>query len=230
MQILPQQAMGYDRTITVWSPDGRLLQVEYAKKTVGLGALTLGMVYKDGVLLVADRRIIEKLMVAESVHKISIIDDKIATTFSGFTSDARVLIKKARLFAQQYKLTYGEAPEVEEIVKYISDIEQSFTQYGGIRPFGIAFLIGGFDKKGPVLFETDPSGIYTQYLARAIGSNSTEANKLLEKKYKDNLKLEEVKKIAIDIFREILDKEFSLERLEGAAVTSAGIEEINFKE
>ncbi|MEM2954358.1 MAG: archaeal proteasome endopeptidase complex subunit alpha [Candidatus Nanoarchaeia archaeon] len=230
MQILPQQAMGYDRTITVWSPDGRLLQVEYAKKTVGLGALTIGIVYKDGVLLVADRRIIEKLMVAESVHKISIIDEKIATTFSGYTSDARVLIKKARLFAQQYKLTYGESPDTEEVVKYISDIEQSFTQYGGIRPFGIAFLFGGFDKNGPVLFETDPSGIYTQYLARAIGSNSTEANKLLEKKYKDNLKLEDVKKIAIDIFKEILDKEFNLERLEGSIITSSGVKEISFKE
>ena len=96
MQVIPQQAMGYDRTSTVFSPDGRLLQVEYAKKAVSHGATTLGIVYKDGVLLVADRRITEKLMVAESVHKISKIDDHIMATFSGLTSDARILIKRCR--------------------------------------------------------------------------------------------------------------------------------------
>lgn len=222
--------MGYDRTITVWSPDGRLLQVEYAKKTVSHGALTLGIVYKDGILLVADRRITEKLMVAESVHKISKIDDTIATTFSGYTSDARVLIKKCRLFAQQHKLTYGENVDVEGVVKFISDIEQQFTQYGGIRPFGIAFLFAGSDKKGLQLFETDPSGIYTQYLARAIGMGCPEANKLLDRKYREGMKLEDAQKLAIEIFKEILDKEFSLARLEASSITAKGVEAVNLKE
>lgn len=222
--------MGYDRTITVWSPDGRLLQVEYAKKTVSHGALTLGIVYKDGILLVADRRITEKLMVAESVHKISKIDDTIATTFSGYTSDARVLIKRCRLFAQQHKLTYGENTDVEGVVKFISDIEQQFTQYGGIRPFGIAFLLAGVDKKGLQLFETDPSGIYTQYLARAIGMGCPEANKLIERKYREGMKLEDAQKLAIEVFKEILDKEYSLVRLESSAITAKGVEMITLKE
>jgi proteasome alpha subunit len=230
MQVLPQQAMGYDRTSTVFSPDGRLLQVEYAKKAVSHGATTLGIVYKDGILLVADRRITEKLMVAESVHKISKIDDNIVATFSGLTSDARILIKRCRLFAQQHKLTYGENVDVEGVVKYISDLEQSFTQYGGIRPFGIAFLIGGVDKKGLSLIETDPSGIYTQYTARSIGSGCMEANKLLDRKYREGMKLEEAQKLALEVFKEILGKEFGIERLETSAVTSKGVEMITLKE
>ena len=232
VQVLPQQAqaMGYDRTITVFSPDGRLLQVEYAKKAVSHGATTLGIVYKDGILLVADRRITEKLMVAESVHKISKIDDTIAATFSGYTSDARVLVKRCRLFAQQHKLTYGENIDVEGIVKFISDLEQSFTQYGGIRPFGIAFLFAGTDKKGLSLIETDPSGIYTQYLARAIGMGCVEANKLLDRKYRDGMKLEDAQKLAIEIFKEVLLKEYSLEKLESSTVTAKGVEKIQLKE
>lgn len=230
MQILPQQAMGYDRAATVFSPDGRILQVEYAKKAVGHGAMTLGIVYKDGVLLVSDRRITEKLMVAESVHKISKIDEHIAATFAGYTSDARVLIKKCRIFAQQHKLTYGEAVDVEGVVKFVSDLEQAYTQYGGIRPFGISFLFAGVDKKGFQLIETDPSGIYTQYLARAIGMGAAEANKLLERKFHPDAKLEDVQKLALEVFKEILGKEFSLERLEAAVITSKGVEFLQLKE
>jgi len=222
--------MGYDREITVFSPDGRLLQVEYAKKAVSHGAMTLGIVYKEGILLVSDRRITEKLMVAESVHKISRIDDHVAGTFAGYTSDARVLIKKCRVFAQQHKLTYGEPVDIEGVVKYVSDLEQAYTQYGGIRPFGIAFLFAGVDKRGIQLYETDPSGIYTQYLARAIGMGSPEANKVLERKFKEGMKLEDAQKLALEVFKEILDKEFSLEKLEAATITSKGTDMLKMSE
>ena len=227
---LPQMEMGYDRAITVFSPEGRLLQVEYAKKAVSHGAMTMGIVFKDGILLIADRRLREKLLVTESVKKISAIDSHILTSFSGLTMDARVLIKRCRVTAQQHKLTYGEPIDVEGIVKFISDTEQQYTQYGGIRPFGISFLIAGFDKKGLQLFETDPSGIYSQYLARAIGMSCSEANKLLDKKFKENMKLEEAQKLAVEIFKEVLNKEFGLERLEASAITSKGVEKIELNE
>jgi len=227
MQALPQQVMGYDRTATVFSPDGRLLQVEYAKKAVSKGALIMGLLYKDGIFLLADKRITEKLLVAESIKKLSQVDDHILTSFAGHTSDARVLVKRCRVFAQQHKLTYGEPVDTEGVVKFISDTEQQYTQYGGIRPYGIAFLIAGNDKKGFQLFETDPSGIYFQYLARAVGTSDVEANKLLEKKYKENLKLEDVQKLAIEIYKEVLDKEFALNRLEAATLTAQGITKVD---
>jgi len=230
MQVLPSQAMGYDRAITVFSPDGRILQIEYAKKAVSAGATALGILYKDGVLLVSDRRLTEKLLISESVKKIAQIDDKIAATFSGYTMDARVIIKRMRVFAQQHKLTYGEDIDVEGVVRYISDMSQAYTQYSGIRPFGISFLVAGMDKKGNQLIMTEPSGIYMSYYAKAIGASSEAANKILEKRWKENMKLEDAKKLAVDVFREVLDKEFSLERLEASAVTKDGVQKIELKE
>ena len=229
IQTGPHAMMGYDRTSTVFAPDGRLLQVEYAKKAVEKGAMTLGIICKDGVVLVADRRINEKLLVLESIKKIEIVDEHIISTFSGLTSDARVLTKKCRVYAQQNKLTYGEEIDVESVVKYVTDLSQSFTQYGGIRPFGICFLFAGADKKGLQLYVTEPSGIYAKYYAKAIGSGSTEATKILDKKYKDNLSVEEGLKLAISIFQEVLDKEFSIERLEALAVTEKGIQPLKIQ-
>ncbi len=230
MQVLPSQAMGYDRAITVFSPDGRILQIEYAKKAVSAGAMTLGITYKDGVLLVSDRRITEKLLVTESIKKIAQIDDHIISTFAGYTSDARILVKRMRVYAQQHKLTYGEEIDVEGVIKYISDISQAFTQYSGIRPYGVSFLLAGNDKKGLHLFATEPSGIYWAYYAKAIGFGSAEAQKTLEKRWKDGMKLEDVKRLAVDVFKETLDKEFSLERLEASAVTKDGTQKIELKE
>ena len=230
MQVLPNQAMGYDRAITVFSPDGRILQIEYAKKAVSAGAMTLGIVYKDGVLLAADRRIVEKLLVAESVKKVAQIDDHIISTFAGYTSDARVLVRKMRVFAQQHRLTYGEETDGEGVVRYVSDMAQTYTQYSGIRPFGISFLLASIDKKGVNLFMTEPSGIYSQYYAKAIGLGSTEANKALEKKYKENMKFEEAKKLAREVFKEILNEEFSIDRLEAMAVTKDGVQKVDLKE
>lgn len=226
VQMLPQQVMGYDRAITVFSPDGRLLQVEYAKKAVSQGAMALGIVCKDGVLLMADRRILDKLLIPESVVKIFKIDDKIATTFSGLTSDARVLVKRCRVEAQQNKLTYGENIDVEGIVKFVSDAEQLYTQFGGARPYGISLLVGGCDKKGCHLFVTEPSGIYSKYKAKAIGAGAVDANKLLEKKYKENLTVDAAKKIAIEIFKEVLAAEYSLERLEAMKITEKGVNKL----
>ncbi len=230
MQVLPSQAMGYDRAITVFSPDGRILQIEYAKKAVSAGSMALGITYKDGVLLVSDRRITEKLMVVDSIKKISQIDDHIISTFAGYTMDARIIVKRMRVYAQQHKLTYGEEIDVEGVVKYMSDISQAYTQYSGIRPFGVSFLLAGNDKKGAQLIATEPSGIYMHYYAKAIGLGATEAQKTLEKRWKDSMKLEDAKKLAVDVFKETLDKEFSLERLEASAVTKDGTQKIELKD
>ena len=219
--------MGYDRAITVFSPDGRLLQVEYAKKAVSQGAMTLGLVCADGVVLIADRRIGEELMIVESIRKIFHIDEHLAASFSGLTSDARVLVKRCRLYAQQHRLTYGEQIDIEGIVKFISDMEQMHTLYGGIRPFGISFLFGGVDAKGKHLFMTEPSGIYGKYKAKAIGQDSDDANKILTKKYKDGMSTADGIKLAVSVFKQVLGKDFSKERLEGVTATKDKIQKID---
>ena len=135
--------MGYDRAITMFSPDGRLLQVEYAKKTVKQGSTAIAMVCKDGIVFVTDKRIVDPLIVSSSVEKIFQIDDAIAATASGILSDARVLIERAQLKAQQHRVTYDSPIETISVVKDISNLKQICTQSGGLRPFGVALLIGG---------------------------------------------------------------------------------------
>src|SRR3989339_67909 len=145
MQPMPHQLMGYDRAITMFSPDGRLLQVEYAKKTVRQGSTAIGMVCSDGVLFVADKRIVDKLVVPKSVEKIYQIDDHIGATASGILSDARVLIERAQLKAQQHRVTFDSPVDTVTVVKDICDLKQICTQSGGLRPFGVSILVAGID-------------------------------------------------------------------------------------
>ena len=161
-QPMPHQWMGYDRAITMFSPDGRLLQVEYAKKTVRQGSTAIGMVCSDGILLVADKRVVDSLIVPESVEKIWQIDEHIGAAASGILSDARVLIDRAQLKAQQNRVTYDSEVATLTIVKDICDLKQICTQSGGLRPFGVAVLVAGIDNHTPRLFETEPKGIYFQ--------------------------------------------------------------------
>jgi len=109
MEQMQHQMMGYDRSIAMFSPDGRLLQVEYAKKTVRQGSTAVGIVCKDGVLLVTDKRIVDPLVVSEAIEKIFKVDDHIVSTAAGILSDARVLIEMAQLKAQQHKVRYAHS-------------------------------------------------------------------------------------------------------------------------
>ncbi len=217
-QTMSHQMMGYDRTSTMFSPDGRLLQVEYAKKTVRQGSTAIGIVCKDGVLLVTDRRVADKLIVAESVEKLFKVDDHIGAAVSGFISDGRVLIERARVKAQQYRVTYDEPIDVQELVKEISDVKQAFSQYGGARPFGVSILFAGIDESGIKLFATEPSGIFFQYRATAIGEGEVEITAFLNEEYKDGMSLDDGLKLAIKAFKKILGKDFDINRMTGGYI------------
>ncbi|MDO8741208.1 MAG: archaeal proteasome endopeptidase complex subunit alpha [Candidatus Woesearchaeota archaeon] len=217
-QPLPHQVMGYDRAITMFSPDGRLLQVEYAKKTVKQGSTAIGIVCSDGVVLVTDKRIVDKLVVPESVEKIWQIDEHIGATASGILSDARVLIERAQLAAQRHRITYDSDIDVLSIVKDICNLKQITTQSGGFRPFGVSILVAGIDSDGPKLFETDPTGIFFQYRAAVIGEGEIEVEAILNKDYKETITVEEALKLAISSLAKILDKDFSIERIDAAYI------------
>ncbi len=219
MQAMPHQLMGYDRAITMFSPDGRLLQVEYAKKTVRQGSTAIGMVCKDGVLLVADKRIAEKLIIPETVEKIFKIDDHIAATASGILSDARVLIERAQLRAQQHMVTYDHPVDTIAIVKDVCSLQQICTQSAGLRPFGVSLIIAGIDADGPKLFETDPTGIYFQYWATVIGEGEPEIEEILNKEYKPDMTIEDGLKLALGALYQFLGKNFSTERIDAAYIS-----------
>lgn len=218
MEALPHEIMGYDRAITVFSPDGRLLQVEYARKTVSQGTTAIGIVCKNGVVLVADKRIIEKLVVPESVEKVHQIDKHVGATMSGLISDGRILVQRAQAKAQNHKLTYDEPIDVLSLVKDISDQKQLFTQYAGARPYGVALLIAGVGAEGPKLFMTEPSGIYFEYLATSMGEGSEIVNKYLDQNYKDNMTIDQGVKLALNGLKEFLGNKFKKERIDIAII------------
>ena len=159
---MQHQMMGYDRSSTMFSPDGRLLQAEYAKKSVRRAATSLGIVCKDGVILLANKVSFDKLMVPEySSDKIFQVDDHIGASATGFLMDARVLVEKAQIIAQQHTVSFDNRIDVLSIVKEIANMKQAYTQFGGARPFGVSFLFAGVDDRGPQLFVTDVTGIYS---------------------------------------------------------------------
>ncbi|MFA6333223.1 MAG: archaeal proteasome endopeptidase complex subunit alpha [Methanoregula sp.] len=179
----PQYQMGYDRAITVFSPDGRLYQVEYAREAVKRGTTAVGIKAKDGVVLIVDKRINSKLLEASSIEKIFKIDEHIGVASSGLVGDARALVDRARVECQINRVSYDEPIEVEALSKKLCDHMQNLTQYGGIRPYGTALLIAGVSDGECRLFETDPSGTLLEYKATSIGIGRPAAMKVFEEEF-----------------------------------------------
>ncbi len=218
MQPMPHQVMGYDRAITMFSPDGRLLQVEYAKKTVRLGNTAIGIACKDGVLLVTDKRIVDSLVVSSAVEKIFPIDDHIIATAAGILSDARVLIEKAQNKAQENRITYDSPIDTLTVVKDMCSLKQLCTQSGGLRPFGVSLLVAGVDEDGIKLFLTDPTGLYYQYKAAVIGEGEAEIQEILYKEYKESMSTKEALALATNAIKKFLGEDFKSERIDAAVI------------
>ncbi len=219
MEDMQHQVMGYDRAAQTFSPEGHIMQVEYAEKTVRLGSASVGMVCKDGVILVSDKRQKDRLFVDNSANKITEIDEHIVAVAAGIVSDARVLVDKARVIAQQHRVTYDSEVSVESISKEIADIKQQFTQYGGARPFGVALMIGGYNAS-PRLFTTDVSGNYFEYHANAIGENDEKIKEKLRQEYKQDLTCEEGIKLILKIFKELQAENFDKNRFDIGIIKS----------
>ncbi|HKC79526.1 MAG TPA: archaeal proteasome endopeptidase complex subunit alpha [Nitrosopumilaceae archaeon] len=190
-------AAGYDRAITVFSPDGRLYQVEYAIETVRRGTLAIGIKCKDGIILAVEEKP-RKLQNSEITQKIFQVDDHIGVAAAGYIPDARSQVDNARFFSQSNRMIYDEPIEVESVAKHLADQCQQFTQYAGVRPFGVALIIAGIDRSGSTIFLTDPSGTYISYDAVAIGAGSDQVTEYLEKYYKKDMSLEEAAELAIE--------------------------------
>ena len=192
---MPSQ-QGYDRAITVFSPDGRLYQVEYAIETVRRGAIAIGIKTKEGVIIAVEEKS-RKLQIIKTPQKIFQIDHHIGAAAAGYIPDARSQIDNARTFSQSNKLVYDEPVEVETVAKHLADQCQQYTQYGGARPIGVSLIIGGVDPAGTNLYMTDPSGSYISYDAISIGANSDAVNEFLEKNYKSDMSFNDAAALAV---------------------------------
>ena len=210
---------GYDMTPTMYSPDGRIYQVEYAMETVKRGTLALGISTKDGVILAVEEKP-RTLQTKNITQKIFQVDFHIGIAAAGYIPDARVQVDGARFFSQGNKMTYDESVEVATVAKHLADQAHQFTQYGGVRPNGVAMIIAGVDQKGESIYITDPSGTYVQFSAIAIGNGSDDVNEFLEKFYSKDMSLEDAAALAIAAINLKADQKDGVNHVKMAKITT----------
>lgn len=217
-----QPGTGYDRAITIFSPDGRLFQVEYAIEAVRRGTTAIGVKNEEGVIFCVEKR---NLPLQENVksEKLFKVDDHVGVAIAGLTADARTLIEQARVHAQVNILSYNEKVSVLETTRDLCDQMQLYTQNAGVRPFGVSLLIGGVneengDESRTKLFLTDPSGAFWGYHACAIGSGSPAAREFLGKEYDPSVSFEELKLLTIRTLKEVIEGDLDETRFEIAVI------------
>jgi proteasome alpha subunit len=210
---------GYDMTPTMYSPDGRIYQVEYAIETVKRGTLAIGIATKQGVIMAVEEKP-RTLQTSNITQKIFQVDYHIGVAAAGYIPDARVQVDGARFFSQGNRMTYDESVEVATVAKHLADQAHQFTQYGGVRPNGVSMIIAGIDQKGESIYVTDPSGTYVQFAAVAIGAGSDDVNAFLEKHYKDDLSLDDAASLAIAAINLKAETKDGVNNIKMAKVTS----------
>lgn len=202
-----------DRLPTLLSPEGKIILVEYARQASKSGSTAIGISAKDGVAIIADKKIPHKLIIEDSIEKVMKIDDQLLGTFSGWVSDGRILLDFSREWSQRYKLIYGGTADMELLVREISDIMEYSTRFSGLRPFAVSLIFAGIDRNEPKVFSIDPSGIFFRYKAVVIGEFEDKLMNILEERYKDNITVDDAIRLGIELLREVLKDNFSYDRL-----------------
>jgi len=209
----------YDGAITIFSPEGRIYQVEYALELVKRGSPIVGVKSEEGVVLAVLEPQLSKLAAPSNSKKIFKIDNHVGVAIAGLSPDARVLIRQARLYCQSNKMTYDEPADVEDLTSAVGDLLQRYTQNAGVRPFGVSLLFGGVDDNRVSLLATDPSGSYRGYKATAVGRNNEKALTVLQQEYREEVTLEESIAIAVQALKEASENDLSADGMNIAVVT-----------
>ncbi len=212
---------GYDMTPTMYSPDGRIYQVEYAIETVKRGTLAIGVRSAGGVVIAVEEKP-RSLQTSNITQKIFQVDRHIGVAAAGYIPDARVQVDNARFFSQGNRMIYDEPVEVETVAKYLADQCHQFTQYSGVRPYGVALIIAGVDIKGQCIYVTDPSGTFVPYSAVAIGAGAEEVNEFLEDAYDGGMDLEGAAVLAVAAINLKAEKREGAGHIKMARITSDG--------
>ena len=217
-----QSRSEYDRGVNTFSPEGRLFQVEYAIEAIKIGTTAIGISTSEGIVLAVEKRLLSPLQEASSVEKLAEIDSHIGCAMSGLSADARTLIDHARSESQYHRFTFNEPMKVDSLTQAVCDLALRFGESGEentmSRPFGVALLVAGWDKHGPALYHTDPSGTFTRFDAKAIGAGSEGAQTSLQEQYHKKLTLEEAETMAVSILKQVMEEKLSVSNVEVASV------------
>ncbi|KAG9319386.1 hypothetical protein KVV02_008214 [Mortierella alpina] len=228
----------YSFSLTTFSPSGKLVQIEYALSAVNSGVTSIGIKATNGIVIATEKKAVSTLIDDSSLEKVAVICSNIGMVYSGMGPDYRVLVNKARKAAQAYKRVYMEEPPTAILVKEVAGVMQEFTQsgyekkklfdhlvgtismdIGGVRPFGVSLLIAGFDESGPMLYQVDPSGSYWPWKATAIGKNMVNAKTFLEKRYNEDIELEDAIHTAILTLKEGFEGQMTENTIEIGIIT-----------
>ncbi|ORX76464.1 N-terminal nucleophile aminohydrolase [Anaeromyces robustus] len=215
----------YDRGVNTFSPEGRLFQVEYAIEAIKMGSTAIGIQTSEGVILAVEKRITSTLLEPSSIEKILEIDSHIGCAMSGLNADARTMIDHARVQAQNHTFVYDEPIKVESITQAVCDLALRFGEGAQgeesimSRPFGVALLIAGCDENGPQLFHADPSGTFTKYQAKAIGSGSEGAQTELQENYHKSLTLKEAEVLSLKVLKQVMEEKVNSVNVQLCSVT-----------
>mmetsp|Transcript_54091 Transcript_54091/g.87421 ORF Transcript_54091/g.87421 Transcript_54091/m.87421 type:complete len:236 (-) Transcript_54091:322-1029(-) len=204
----------YSFSLTTFAPSGKLLQIEYALNRVAEGRPALGIKARNGVVLATEKKVTSPLVDETTLKKIETLSGNVGVVYAGMVPDYRVLLRKGRKSAQTYFKTYRETIPVSQIVREQATVMQEFTQSGGVRPFGISLMIAGYDDSGPQLFQVDPSGSYFGWKASAIGKNHVNAKSFLEKRYNEDIELEDAIHTAILTLKEGFEEAITADNIE----------------
>ncbi|KAK1444307.1 glutamine phosphoribosylpyrophosphate [Babesia gibsoni] len=213
----------YNFSLTTFSSSGKLVQIENALAGVSRGAPTLGIKAKNGVVIASERATLSPLVESDSIHKIDYLTRNIGAVAAGMPADFRILLKKGRKEAIKYKSLYGDEIPGAELVKLIAGVMQEYTHSGGVRPFGISLLLASYDAEGPQLYQIDPSGAYFGWRATAIGGRMKNNMTFLEKRYNEDMELEDAIHIAILTLKEGFEGEMTADNIEIGVVASDGV-------
>jgi len=221
------QQQAYDRGITIFSPDGRLYQVEYAREAVKRGTASIGVRTEEGVVLAVDKRIRSPLLEGSSVEKLHKADDHVGIASAGHVADARQLIDFARRQAQVNHLRFDEPIGIETLTKNVTDHIQQYTQVGGARPFGVALIIGGVEDGQPRVYETDPSGTPYEWKALAVGADRGDIEDYLEEHYAEDISLADGIALALEALASVQGDELNPE---GVGMATIEVETESYRE
>ncbi|KAK7092611.1 proteasome subunit alpha type-2 [Littorina saxatilis] len=214
----------YSFSLTTFSPSGKLVQIEYALAAVGAGAPSVGIKATNGVVLATEKKQKSVLYDEHSIHKVEPITKNIGIVYSGMGPDYRVLSRRARKLAEQYKRVYNEQIPTAQLVQRVAAVMQEFTQSGGVRPFGVSLLMAGWDEDEgkPYLYQCDPSGAYFAWKATAMGKNHVNGKTFLEKRYSESLELEDAVHTAILALKESFEGQMTEDNIEIGICNATG--------